>query len=149
MPFGVRNAPAVFQELMTKLFREHKSFCSPYMDDLVVYSSSWEEHVGHVREFLLSLRKVGLTANPAKCHWGGTKMEFLGHLVGEGTMAIPQPRVQALASYTRPTIKKGLRSYLGAIGFYRRYMQQLAREIAVLTPHVKAGSCADKLHRRA
>ena len=67
MPFGVCNAPAVFQELMTKLFREHKSFYSLYMDALVVYSS-WEEQVGHVREVLLSLRKADLTANPAKCH---------------------------------------------------------------------------------
>ena len=50
MLFGVRNAPAVFQELMTKLFCEYKTFCSPYMDNLIVYSSSWEDHVEHVRK---------------------------------------------------------------------------------------------------
>ena len=117
MPLGVRNAPAVFQELMTKLFRNHKAYCSPYMDDLIVYSSSWKEHVGHVREVLSILRTACLTANPAKCHWGGMQMEFLGHMVGEGLMAIPQHRVQALAKYTKPTSKKGLRSFLGAVGF--------------------------------
>ena len=97
MPFGVRNAPAVFQEYITKLFRNHKTYCSPYMDDLIVYNSSWKEHVGHVREVLSILRTAGLTANPAKCQWGGTQMEFLGHMVGEGLMAILQHRVQALA----------------------------------------------------
>ena len=62
-------------------------------------------------------------ANPAKCHWGGTKMEFLGNLVGEGTMSIPQHRVKALVEYTKPNTKKGLKSFLGAIGFYRRYVE--------------------------
>jgi len=61
-------------------------------------------------------------------------MEFLGHQVGEGTLSIPKQRVQALATYTRPSTKKGLRSFLGAVGFYRRYIQQLAAETAILTP---------------
>ena len=134
MPFGVRNAPAVFQELMQKLFRGCREFCSPYMDDLIIYSVSWEEHVAHVRKVLQCLREAGLTANPAKCHWGGTRMEFLGHLVGEGTMSIPQHRAEALAAYTKPSIKKGLRSFLGAIGFYRRYVELLAEQTAVLSP---------------
>ena len=69
---------------------------------------------------LQCLREAGLTANPAKCHWGGTKMEFLGHLVGEGTMFIPEHRVKALTEYNKPVTKKGLKSFLGAIGFYRR-----------------------------
>ena len=134
MPFGVKNAPAVFQELMTKLFKDLSYCCTPYMDDLVIFSSNWEEHVVHVRAVLSTLRAAGLTANPAKCHWGGTRMEFLGHLVGEGTMSVPQRRVEALASYTRPTTKRGLRSFLGAIGFYRRYIELLASHTAVLTP---------------
>ena len=117
MPFGVKNAPAVFQELMQGLFSEDASFCSPYMDDLIIFSGCWEDHVKHVRQVLSKLRTAGLTANPAKCRWGGTRMEFLGHLVGEGTMSVPQHRVEALAGYTRPTTKKGLRALLGTIGF--------------------------------
>ena len=68
MPFGVRNAPTVFQALMTKLLSECKSFCSPYMDDVVIYSSSWEEHKVHVREVLRKLKGAGLTVNPTKCN---------------------------------------------------------------------------------
>ena len=134
MPFGVKNAPAVFQELMQKLFKDFSYCCTPYMDDLVIFSSTWEEHVQHVRLVLSKLRAAGLTANPAKCHWGGTKMEFLGHLVGEGTMSVPRHRVEALASFTKPTTKKGLKSFLGAIGFYRRYIELLASQTAILTP---------------
>ena len=134
IPFGVKNALAVFQELMQGIFTEDSSFCSPYMDDLIVFSSSWEDHVQHVRQVLTRLRTSRLTANLTKCKWGGTRMEFQGHLVGEGTMAIPQHRVEALAGYTRPTTQKGLRAFLGAIGFYRRYVQLLAEHTAVVSP---------------
>ena len=96
MPFRARNAPAVFQELMQQLFRKCREFCLPCMDDLVVYSSSWEELRSHIRTVLQCLREAGLTANLAKFQWGVKKMEFLGHLVGEGTMSIPEHRVQAL-----------------------------------------------------
>ena len=61
-------------------------------------------------------------------------MEFLGHFVGEGTMSVPQHRVEALARYTRPTVKKGLRAFIVAIGFYRRYVELLVKQTAVLTP---------------
>ena len=90
MPFGVRNAPAVFQELMQMIFRDESLYCRPYMDDLIIFSFSWSDHITHVRKVLTKFREAGLTANPAKCRWGGSKMEFLGHLVGEGTMAVPE-----------------------------------------------------------
>ena len=79
------------------------------------------------------LREAGLTANPTKCKWGGKRMEFLGHLVGEGTMAVPEHRAEALANYSRPTTKNGLRSLLGAVGFYHRYVELLAKHTAILS----------------
>ena len=97
-------------------------------------SNNWSEHRKHVWTVLQCLREAGLTANPAKCHWGGTRMEFLGHLVEEGTMTIPDHRVQSLANNSRPVTKKGLRSFLGAISFYRRYVDLLAKETTVLSP---------------
>jgi len=134
MPFGVKNAPAVFQELMQGLFRDDDSYCSPYMDDVVIFSSYWDDHVRHIDQVLSKLKGAGLTANPAKCRWGGTTMEFLGHQVGSGRMTLPSHRAEAFRSYSRPTTKKGLRSFLGAIGFYRRYVKQLATHTATLTP---------------
>ena len=134
MPFRVRNAPAVFQALMTCLFSKCKHYCSPYMDDLVIYSRSWEEHRIHVKEVLFRLKGAGLTANPAKCVWEGQTIEYLGHHVGNGCMSIPAKRVEALANYTRPSTKRGLRSFLGAISFYRRYVELLASQTAILSP---------------
>ena len=60
-------------------------------------------------------------------------MEFLGHLIGEGTMSVPQHRVEALATYSKPSTKNGLRAFLGAIVFYRRYIELLVKDTAVLT----------------
>ena len=111
MPFGIRNAPAVFQALMMKLLTDCKTFSSPYMDDVVIYSNSWAEHKVHVREVLGRLRNVGLTINPAKCCWGGTHMKFLGHMVGDGCMAIPEKIVEALARYDQTRIEVILRSH--------------------------------------
>ena len=134
MPFWVKNAPAVFQELMQSILNPHKLFSMAYMDDVVIFSDSWADHLVHIEEVLKSLKEADLTANPRKCKWGGTSVEFLGHRVGAGKMSMPQHRVQALSTYARPTTKKGLRAFLGSIGFYRRYVHKLANQTAILTP---------------
>ena len=134
MPFGVKNSSAVFQSLMTELLKDCESFARLYMDDIVIYSSTWEEYKDHVRRVLDCLRQAGLTANPAKCKWGGIYMDFLGHRVGNGSMAVPEKRAQALLNYTRPMMKRGLRSFLGAVSFYRRYVRLLASDTATLSP---------------
>ena len=95
MPFGVKNVPAVFHELMQSIFRDDRNHCSQYMDDIVIFNPTWEDHVTHVRSVLSKLRAAGLTANPAKYQWGGRKMEFLGHLVGVETMSVPEHRAEA------------------------------------------------------
>jgi len=104
------------------------------MDDVVVFSESWEEHTTHIRKVLSRLRAAGLTANPKKCQWGGRSMKFLGHQVGGGRMSLPSHRAEALSRYERPVSKKGLRAFLGSIGFYRRYVQRRASQTAILTP---------------
>ena len=77
MPFGFKNAPAVFQELMQALLNDHKPFSKPYMDNVIIFSDTWETHLEHIKLILETLRAAGLTANPKKCRWGGRHMEFL------------------------------------------------------------------------
>ena len=134
IPFGVKNAAAVFQEVMQALLSEHKTFSTPYMDDVIIFSNSWDDHIDHIKTVLDTIRKAGLMANPTKCRWGGEYMEFLGHRVGGGCLSMPTHRVEALSRYSLPTTKKGLRAFLGSIGFYRRYVIQLANQTSVLTP---------------
>jgi len=112
MSFGVKNAPAVFQEGIQDLFKDSREHCTLYMDDVVILSESWKEHVIHIDEVLSKLRQTGLTANPKKCKWGGQTMEFFGHQVGNGTMSLPCHRAEAFKKYNKPTTIRGLRSFL-------------------------------------
>ena len=100
MPFGVKNAPAVFQSLISDIMKECSSFARAYMDDVVIFSKTWKLHKVHVRKVLDSLRGAGLTANQKKCCWGGTSMDFLGHRVCNGQMTIPETRAEALLNYS-------------------------------------------------
>ena len=88
MPFGVKNAPAVFQSLMQRVLTDQGDWATAYMDDIVVFSLTWEDHLRHVESVLVALRQAGLTANPSKCTWGGRSVEFLGHNIGTGRMSI-------------------------------------------------------------
>ena len=102
MPFGIRNAPAVFQALMTQILADCKTFASPYMDDIIIYSDNWTDHKLHIREVPGRLKKAVLMANPAKCCWGGTTVEFLGHTVGKGIMTIPDKKHCSDTRYLQP-----------------------------------------------
>ena len=134
MPFGVRNAPSMFQKLMDKVLKAVKGYARAYIDDIVVFSSSWEDHVRHVRQVLKLLKQAGLTVNPEKCRWGGTKLRFLGHIVGNGALAIPEDRAKAIELYVRPYTKRGLRAFLGSVSYYRKFIDKLAEQTTILTP---------------
>ena len=67
-----------------------------YMDDMVIFSPTWEDHLVHVRQVLDRIGKAGLTVNPKKCSWGSRAMEFLGHFVGRNSMSVPEHRCTAL-----------------------------------------------------
>ena len=71
MPFGLRNAPAVFQELMVRVLDSCREFARPYIDDIIVFSANWVEYLGHLKKVLQALKEAGFTANPTKCEWGG------------------------------------------------------------------------------
>ena len=134
MPFGLKNAPAVFQALMEKVLVECKEFSAVYIDDILIFSKSWEEHLCHIEQVLLALKTAGLTAKPQKCEWGRSYLDYLGHRVGCGKVAVPEHRVAAMANFKQPRTRKDMRSFLGSIGYYRRFIPMFARYSSVLTP---------------
>ena len=140
MLFGLRNAPAVFQRLMDAVLGPCYGYAAPYMDDVLIYSNSWVEHMSHVKKVLEELRRHGLTAKPAKCEWGMCYVEYLGHVVGSDTVAVPEMRVKTMANFTQPVSKRDMRAFLGAVGYYRRFIPQFAKYSSVLTPAVR--NCA-------
>ena len=133
MPFGLRNGPAVFQRLMDRLLHQDLAFSRVYIDDIVVFSSSWEEHCLHIEKVLGRLRVAGLTANVKKCQWGQTCCEFLGHVVGNGKVSPADLKVQAVKEFLLPQTKRQIRQFLGLTGYYRRFVPRYAEHTFNLT----------------
>ncbi len=82
MPFGLKNAQASFQRCMDQVLQGQAGFSSTYIDDVLIFSKTWKEHVCHIREVLGALGQAGLTANSAKCEWGAHAVTYLGYEVG-------------------------------------------------------------------
>lgn len=125
MPFGLKGAAQTFQRLMDSVLRD-MPFLFVYLDDILVASSSQEEHVLHLRRLFERLTEHGLIINPAKCQFGLTEIEFLGHRVSKAG-AVPLPaKVEAVSVFPRPVSVKSLQEFLGMVNFYNRFIPRAA-----------------------
>ena len=133
MRFGLRNGPAVFQRLMDNLLHRDKEYSQVYIDDIAVFSGTWEEHCQHIGVVLSRLKEAGLTANTSKCQWAQTQVEFLGHIVGKGKVSPAELKVKVVADYQLPQTKKAVRQFLGLTGYYRRFIPNFSEHSFHLT----------------
>ena len=94
MPFGLRNALATIQLLVDGVLGGLESFAAPYIDNIIIFSNNSKEHFGHIKEIIRHLQQAGLTAKPAKCQWAKRTLEYLGHVVGNGLVSVPEAKVE-------------------------------------------------------
>ena len=135
MPFGLTNAPSVFQRLIDEVLVGCSDFARVYIDDILVVSECWEVHLCHLRSLFETLREAGLTCKLGKCAFGKKRLEFLGHLIGDGVVCVPEARVRAIREHPLPRTRRQLRAFLGLIGYYRRFVSGFHQWSSVLTPH--------------
>ena len=126
MPFGLQGAPATFQRMMDVLLKGIRSYAGAYLDDLVVFSNSWEEHSNNLEPFCSGYEKPGSLQKTAKCQFGMQKIVCLGHLVGNGEVRPEQQKIEAVTDFPRPVIRKDVRSFLGHTGYYRKFVPNYA-----------------------
>ena len=128
MPFGLTNAPAAFMDLMQRTFRPYlDQFVVIFIDDILVYSKSKEEHERHLKIVLQTLREYKLFAKFSKCEFWLEEIPFLGHIIsGEGIRVDPS-KVEDVVNWKRPTTVTEIRSFLGLAGYYRRFIQNFSR----------------------
>ncbi|KAJ9563463.1 hypothetical protein OSB04_008623 [Centaurea solstitialis] len=134
MPFGLTNAPAAFMDLMNRVCRPMLDrSVIVFIDDILIYSKSKEEHVEHLREVLEVLRKEKLYAKFSKCDFWLQEVQFLGHLVNREGIKVDPAKVEAVMKWETPKTPTEVRSFLGLAGYYRRFIQDFSKIAVPLT----------------
>ena len=138
LPMGLTNAPATFQHLMNHTFRDFlDDFVLVFLDDILIFSRTMEDHERHVRLVLERLRREKLFAKQSKCEFFRAEVEFLGHRIGRDGLRVCDDKVQAVADW--PDLRKvgDVRSFLGLAGFYRQFIPGFSRLALPLTELTK------------
>jgi len=127
MPFGLRNAPATFQSFINSILRPYlEKFVILYLDDILIFSDSLENHINHVRTILKTLLDNNLYAKLKKCEFHQSKVEFLGHVLsGQGISTDPK-KIKSMEEWHTPTCVKDVQRFIGLCNFYRRFVENFA-----------------------
>ncbi|KAL0537052.1 hypothetical protein IC582_026020 [Cucumis melo] len=140
MSFGLTNAPAVFMDLMNRVFREFlDTFVIVFIDDILIYSKTEAEHEEHLRMVLQTLRDNKLYAKFSKCEFWLKQVSFLGHVVSKAGVSVDPAKIEAVTGWTRPSTVSEVRSFLGLAGYYRRFVENFSRIATPLTQLTRKG----------
>ena len=135
MPMGLATAPSIFQRFINQVLAPYLDlFCFAYLDDIVIFSETLEQHEEHTRLILQALKDNDLHLNPAKCEWNTTSMEFLGFtaVAGRG-IRMSDDKLQALRSWKIPTTVKEVRMFTGTVNFYHAFIPHYSDIVSPLT----------------
>ena len=132
MPFGMKNAPATFQRMVNKLVRDIDG-CEGYIDDVVIFSDNWSDHIRQIKRFFQIMREAKLTINLMKSEFGKATVKYLGHIVGQGQVRPLDAKIQTIVKYPIPTSRKELARFLGMAGYYRNFCLNFSEIAAPLT----------------
>uniref|UniRef100_A0A1X7V1E0 Reverse transcriptase domain-containing protein n=1 Tax=Amphimedon queenslandica TaxID=400682 RepID=A0A1X7V1E0_AMPQE len=133
MPFGLHSAPATFQRMVNTVLRSCFQFAQAYIDEIVIFSQNWKEHLYHLEEVLECLWDANLTVQLGKCQFAKPYVHYLGHVIRQGKVLPDKEKIRAVQCYPRPSTKKEVRAFLGLAGYYRRLVPQFANIAAPLT----------------
>ncbi|GJW26954.1 putative reverse transcriptase domain-containing protein [Tanacetum coccineum] len=137
MPFGLSNAPAVFMDLMNRVCRPYlDKFVIVFIDDILIYSKTKEEHDAHLRLILELLKKEELYAKFSKCDFWLSKVQFLGHVIDSEGIHVDPAKIESIKDWESPKTPTEIRQFLGLAGYYRRFIEgfsKIAKPMTKLT----------------
>lgn len=151
MPQGITNAPSTFQRLMERCMGDlNRKKVLVFIDDLIVFSDTLEEHEHRLVQVLTRLKEYGLKLSPEKCKFFQTSVRYLGHIVSEHGVETDPDKIEAIKTWPRPQTLKELKSFLGFAGYYRRFVQDFSKIVKPLNnltagypPTRKGRKCKD------
>lgn len=140
MPFGLKDAPATFQRYMDNTLREHiGKTCLVYMDDIIVFSTSLQEHLVNLDKIFNTLRFYNLKVQVDKCEFLQKEVAFLGHVVTPERVKPNPQKIDVIKNWPLPKNEKELKGFLGVVGYYRKFIQDFARIAKPLTQQLRKG----------
>lgn len=133
MPFGLCNAPATFQRVMTRILDKLIGVCClVYMDDVIVYSKSMESHIEDLKKVMNMINQAGLKLHYDKCSFGQEKVNYLGYVISNNLISTDQNKIKAINQFPLPKTMKQLKSFLGLANYYRRFIPSFSALCAPL-----------------
>jgi hypothetical protein len=140
LPMGLSNAPATFQRAMNHIFAPFLGkFVLVYLDDILVFSQTADDHLAHLEAVLHQMDKYKLYTKLPKCTFNATEVKFLGHIVGQNSVKPDPQKVQAVQDWAQPRDVSQLRSFLGLTNYFSKYIEHYARVALPLTALLKKG----------
>ena len=126
VPFGLAQAPAYFQELMTGILKDF-NFAVAYLDDIIIFSRTAEEHLSHIKQVFEKLEAAKLSVKLSKCHLFSKEIQYLGHILStKGIQPLPS-KMQATWKMHPPTTPKQIPAFLGLVGYYRKFIKDFMK----------------------
>ncbi|XP_027941058.1 uncharacterized protein LOC114194848 [Vigna unguiculata] len=134
MPFGVTNSPTVFIDYMNQIFRPYlDKLVAVFIDDILIYSKNREEHIEHLRVVLAVLKEHQLCGKLSKCKFWLEEVQFLGHVISSHGIVVDPSKIDTVMKWERPRTVTEVRSFLGLVGYYRRFVEGLSKMVSPLT----------------
>ncbi len=138
----MKTASAIFQRILSDILRKYNltQFCTNYIDDILVYSKTYHEHLDHIQQVLDAINQEGFKLKLQKCTFAKNEVKYLGHIITDNTVKPIQDNLIAVKNFPTPKNKRNIRQFLGKINFYRKYIQNAAKMLEPLHALLRKGS---------
>lgn len=122
LPFGLKTSPAIFQRILSSIIRKYNlsGFAVNYIDDILIFSKSFEEHISHIKKLLEAISQEGFRLKLSKCLFAQDSVKYLGHIIKHDSVTTLQDNLTAIQNFPTPTTQKQVRQFIGKINYYNK-----------------------------